>query len=254
MASLILKFGDLYAKVSDFLGMGLTPTGSDLTKVQEIVYRGLRQFYYPVNDRTGEQHEWSFLKQLFIMPLKSGVFKYALPENFSDIVTPPYFNDEKGYNELTRIGPDQILKIRAMSVSSGFPVYYSLAPFLYDNSTGTLYEMWVDPNPDSDYLMKFWYRIDPTKPTNDSDYLPGGVKASEAILETCFAIAETQEDDGAGTYPMHTNLSKELTQKLIRSDVSIEDSDCLGNLSRPRPNNYRWFSASADDLSNIDYL
>jgi len=248
MASLILKLSDLYTNVSNLLCLtatGTAPTDTNLTTCKDIVYRGYRQFLYPVNMQTGELHNWSFLKQLYVFPTQSGKWKYTLPSNFSDFLDQPHFDDSDGYNELTRLGPEQILELRKTGISSGFPTYFALAPYTFDDSTGTFYEMWIDPEPDGVYRLKFFYRIDPLKPENAADYLVGGVRASEAILENCLAVAEQQEDDIIG---IHTQLANELTQKLIKSDIQ-EESDFLGNLTIPRPPMYRWYSAvDADEI------
>ena len=246
MAKLILTLSDLYTHVSNFLGLtatGTAPTGTDLTTCKDICYRGYRQFLYPISAITGELHNWSFLKQLHVFNVQSGKWKYSLPDNFSDVLEPPYFDDSKGYNELTRIGPEQILKLRTSGISSGFPTYFALAPYTFDDSTGTFYEMWIDPEPDGTYLLKMFYRIDPLKPEDAADYLIGGVRATETIIENCLAVAEQQEDDTIG---IHTKLANELTQKLIKSDIQ-EESDVLGNLTDPKPTNYRWYSAVNTD-------
>lgn len=240
MAQLVLTYQNLYDRVSHFLGLtaeGTSPTGNDLTKCQDIVARAYRQFLYPIDSRTGELHDWSFLKQLYIFNTQSGKWKYSLPKLFSDIIENPHFDDTKAYNELTKITPGQILELRSASVSSGFPTYFAIAPFTYDQDTGTYYEMWLDPQPDGVYLLKFWYRIDPLKPSATTDSLVGGVKATEAILESCLAVAEQQEDNTIG---IHTQLAESLIQKLIRSDV-IEDSDYLGSLNQKKPFGYRWY-------------
>ena len=66
MARLTLDYSDCWQKVSEFLGLtasGTAPTGQDLTDVKAIVARGLRQFLYPLDRKTGNGHEWSFLSQ-----------------------------------------------------------------------------------------------------------------------------------------------------------------------------------------------
>lgn len=234
MAKLTLSYTDLHTLVSQFLGEG--DTASTATKA--LVARGYRSFLYPVDQRTGELHTWSFVKQFCTINTRSGKWKYSLPNDFSDFLDIPHFDDDKGYNELTKIAPEQILEIRAASTSSGFPSYFALAPFRYDNDTGTSYEMWLDPSPDGAYMLKFFYRIDPVAPSATTDLLIGGVRATEAILESCYAVAETQEDETIG---IHTQLANEAIQKLIKTDIQ-DTTDFLGNLSVPRPPLYRWGS------------
>jgi len=232
MAKLTISYSDLHTLTSEFLGLG--STASDATKA--IVARGYRQFLYPIDMATGQLHVWSFVKQFHTFSTVSGQWKYSLPNDFSDFLDVPHFDDETGYNELTKIAPEQILEIRSGSVSSGFSTHFALAPFVYDNEIGTMYEMWVDPVPDGVYLLKFFYRIDPLAPSVAADLLVGGVRATEAIVESCLAVAEQQEDEVIG---LHTQLANDLIQKLIRTDIQ-DTTDLLGNLSLPKPSGYRW--------------
>lgn len=239
MSRLTLSYSDLHTLISQFLGLG--DTASNATKA--IVARGYRSFLYPIDQQTGLLHIWSFVKQFCTINTVSGKWKYELPLNFSDFLDVPHFDNDQGYNELTKIAPEQILEIRAGSVSSGFPTYFAIAPFVYDNATGTMYEMWVDPKPDGVYMLKFFYRIDPLAPSADTDLLIGGVRAVEAILESCYAVAETQEDETIG---LHNQLANEAIQKLIRADIQNE-TDFLGNLSRPKQKTNKWYSAVDPD-------
>lgn len=235
MAKLTLSYSDLYTKVGQFLGIDISGA-TNLAKVKDIVARAYRQFLYPINMQTGELHVWSFVKQFHTLNIQSGKWKYSLPTNFSDFLTVPQFDDSDGYNELTKLGPEQILELRVTGISTGFPTYFAVAPFVYDNQTGTMYELWLDPEPDGAYTLRFFYRIDPLRPDADTDLLIGGIRATEATLESCYAVAETQEDEVIG---LHTQLANEAIQKLIRADVQ-DTSDLLGNLSRPKPTGYRW--------------
>jgi len=104
-----------------------------------------------------------------------------------------------------------------------------------------MYEMWLDPEPDGVYLLKFFYRIDPFRSVatgDDSALMIGGIRSTEAILETCLAVAEKQEDDVIG---LHSQESIRLIQELIKADIQ-DTTDVLGNLNQPKPQMYRWKS------------
>lgn len=222
MAKLEYTFSDLTTRVSEFLGLGSTPP----TKAKDIVYRGLRNFYYPINQEKGRKHNWSFLKQHHSFNTISSSWKYALPEDFSEYLTSPTFDVNTGYLPLKERSPEQILDLRTSSDSNGYPDFFAIVPVTFHNVTGTYYEMWLYPNPDGAYLLQFFYKIDPLKPEEDNDYLPGGIKAVEAIIENCLAVAEQQEDETVG---LHTQLAMDLTQKLIIQDAA-PTTDVIGNL------------------------
>jgi len=228
MTDLSLTFEDIYKRVSRFLGYGETPTDEHLRVVKDIVNRAYRQFLYPVDDRTGKEYCWSFLKQLYTIPVQTGKWKYALPEDFSELLTDPIFDDNDGYIALTKITPEQLLDLRVASISSNPPAFYSIVTAPYDLEVGSKYEIWLHDEPDSSYILRVFYKINPLKPGKAADKLVGGIKAAEAILETCFGVAETQEDGEIG---IHYRIAKGLIKDLISADSSVDNNVFIGNLA-----------------------
>lgn len=227
MTALTLTFEDLYKRVSDFLSLGTSPSGIVLTKVEEIVHRGYRNFLYPIDKKTGKEYCWSFLKRLHTINILTRKWKYAVPEDFSELLTDPVFDDDDGYISLTKITPEALLDLRVASIVTNPPAFYAIATSPYDLEIGTKYEIWLHEEPGSSYILRMLYRIDPLEPSTTSDLLVGGVKATEAILESCLAVAETQEDDEIG---IHYKIAKGLIQNLIAADSNIESGSFIGNL------------------------
>jgi len=231
MANLRLTYSDIYTRISNFLGLtatGTAPTGTDLTTCQDICQRGLRQFLYPIDDRTGDYWEWSFLRPLHTMNLLDGKWRYQLSEDFSSIITDPTYSENDGFKQIVKTTPDNIMNLMAAGDVNYAPYYYSIVTSTYDPEIGEFDEIWFYPKPDSTYQIKFYYKSDPTKATDADEFLPGDVKATEAILENCLAVAESQEDEILG---IHTQLAGKLTQDLIIID-SKKDADnmLVGNL------------------------
>lgn len=231
MANLRLTYSDIYTRVSNFLGLtttGTAPTGTDLTTCKDICQRGLRQFLYPIDRRTGDYWEWSFLSPLHTMNLRSGKWQYQLSEDFSSIITDPTYSEDDSFKQMTKTSPDNILNLMAAGEVNYAPYYYSIVTSAYDPEISEFNEIWFYPKPDSSYKIQFYYKSDPTKAVNAGEFLPGGVKSTEAILENCLAVAESQEDEVLG---IHTQLAEKLTQDLIIID-SKKDADnmFIGNL------------------------
>jgi hypothetical protein len=107
-------------------------------------------------------------------------------------------------------------------------MYYAIVPQRYDPEIGTTYELWLYPNPSQVYTFSCFYRVDPVQLAATTDLMIGGVMATEAILETCLAVAETQEDDNTSTH--HQQESNRLIQTAIRFDSSKAETDTIGNL------------------------
>ena len=238
MARLTMTYEDVWQKVGEFLGLvasGTAPTGQDLTDVKDIVARGLRQFLYPIDQRDGQPHEWSFLSQYWTLSLTADRWQYALPLDFSDLLSEFVFDTGDGLPPLVKRSAQQIKDMRSYSDSSGWPEFYAIVPSRYSLDIGSSYELWIYPKPSGAYTLSTFYRIAPLKPSETTDFMVGGVSATEAILESCLAIAEQWSDDMATSH--HTMKAQELIQTLIRFDAGKIDTDLIGNLYHPRP---RW--------------
>jgi len=231
MANLRLTYQNIYDRVSHFLGLtpeGTTPTSDNLTACEGIVQRGLRRFLYPIDNRTGDYWEWSFLRPIHTIILLDGKWQYQLPEDFSSIIADPTYSENDGFKQIARTTPDNIMNLMAAGVVDYAPYYYAIVTSDYDPEIGEFEEIWFYPKPDSTYRIQFPYKSDPIKASAAGEFLPGGVKSTEAILENCLAIAESQEDEVLG---IHTQLAVQLTQELIIID-SKKDADnmLVGNL------------------------
>ena len=230
MAKMTLSYKNLYDHVSHFLGLtahGTSPAGDDLTLCKEIVDRGLRQFLYPIDLQTGQPHSWEFLKTYWDFTTVSGQWKYALPTSFSDLYSTLYFDLESANPPLVKRSAEQILNMRTGGTISGYPEYFAITPLRYDIEIGTLYELWVYPTPSQSDTLSGFYRADPVQLSATTDLVVGGIRAIEAILESCLAVAEHQEDDMTSQH--HTQKASELIQQLIKFDT-VTASDKLGNL------------------------
>ncbi|MCP5019655.1 MAG: hypothetical protein GY938_30880 [Ketobacter sp.] len=231
MARMTLSYADLYTRVSTFLSLtapGVAPSSTNLTVCQDIVHRGIRQFLYPIDLKYGLPHEWSFLNQPWSFNTVADQWKYTLPIDFSDILTDITFDDNDALPPLEQRSGQQIKKMRSVTGTSGWPMYFALVPTRYDIEIGSAYELWLYPTPSQAYLMSMFYRPDPVKLSATTDLAIGGIPVIEAILETCLAVAETQEEDNASTH--HQAEAARLTQMAIRFDAAKVGTDKIGNL------------------------
>lgn len=227
MARLDLDFQDVYSQVSDFLGNGTTPTGDDLTRVKNIVYRAYRQFLYPIHPHNGRRHTWSFLRKYYVFTTVEDKWKYTLPLDFDRMLDRPQYGEEEPYGSLDKTSTEQILSERAIQSFTSFPVKYALHPISSDPELGTMWEIWLWPGPNGEYTLHFPYLISPQKPENDDDVFLGGPESAETILEMSLAIAESQEENTAGVHRQEAD--RLLTQRIL-SD-SAQGADYLGQMT-----------------------
>jgi len=231
MARMTLSYQNLYDEVAFFLGLsprGTTPTDTnDLALCKALVDRGIRQFLYPIDLETGQPHQWEFLKVYWDFTTVSGQYKYALPVDFSDVYSTLYFDTTSANSPLLKRSAEQILEMRTGSDMSGYPEYFAITPLRYDIEIGTLYEIWLYPTPSQVETLSGFYRADPVQLSATTDLMIGGIRAIEAILESCLAVAEHQEDDMTSSH--HIGKAAELIQRLIKFD-KVTNSDLIGNL------------------------
>lgn len=230
MSRLTLTYQNLYDEVSHFLGLsprGTSPTGNDLTLCKSIIDRGIRTFLYPIDMTTGEAWEWEFLKVYWDFTTVAGQHKYTLPIDFSDLYSTLYFNTTSANPPLQKRSAEQILDMRTGGDLSGYPEYFAITPLRYDIEIGTLYEIWLHPTPGQAETLSGFYRADPVQLSATTDLVIGGIRAIEAILESCLSVAEHQEDDMTSSH--HMSKAAELIQKLIKFD-KVTHTDKIGNL------------------------
>jgi hypothetical protein len=222
MASLQLQFDEIYKRVSEFLGWGSSPTGTDLTNAKAVVHRGYRRFIYPINAQTGKTHTWSFLVKHAVLNTDSGEWVYSLPADFSRIVIPFGHEVDSGYPRMQGVSLRQITQMRAGVDSTSFPHFYAIKNALYVKEIGTTYEVVFFETPNTNYRLNYAYVFRPIELSATTDLFVGGDFASEAILENCLAVAELEYDDTLG---IHSQEAQRLTQQLIQADVvTIADS------------------------------
>lgn len=235
MARMTLAYSDLYTKVSNFLGLtttGTAPTGTDLTTCKDLVHRGIRQFCYPIDAKSGLPHVWSFLNQYHSFDTAADQWKYALPIDFSDLNTDITFDEDEALPPLRKRSGQQIKKMRSLTDSTGWPMFYAIVALPYDIEIGTKYELWLYPTPSTAKSLSCFYRPDVVQLSATTDLAVGGIMATEAILESCLAVAELQEDENSST--THQQKAAELIQTAIEFDKGKTDTDVIGNLHSSR--------------------
>jgi hypothetical protein len=221
-SDLALTFSDIYTKVSEFLGLGSSPTGTNLALVKALTYRGYARFLMPINLRNGRLHVWSFLKQDAIIDTVGGQWLYELPENFNYISIGLDYAEDKNYPPLQATTMKRIRTLRASGSTSAYPQYWSLNTEEYTVEAGSSFALAIHPEPGQAYQLHYQYVMEPNKPTDDAHYFIGGAMVSHAILECALAMAELQEDDTKG---IHEDAAKVMIQTCVEQDLRRQPRD-----------------------------
>lgn len=190
MVTLQFTFEELYKKVSEFLGLGTSPSGTNLTLCKDIVYAGYRRFLVA--------HTWTFLKRYDKLYTTADKFDYELPADFSEMVGSFVFDDSDGHPPIEQRSESEIMDMRAANDMSGYPSYCTIRPGHYTKETGQRYEVIFYPEPNGIYVLHYSCLIMPEKLSATTDVPIGGADMSECIKTLCIAEAESSQDDTAG--------------------------------------------------------
>lgn len=216
MADLRLTFTDVYTKVSEFIGWGSSPGTTNLALAKDVVHRGYRRFLHPINMQTGRAHLWSFLKKSTVLVTESGKWVYNLPVDFNRLRIPFKHEADSGYPYLVFTSEDKIIQYRAGAATTGYPHFFAIRVGTYVKEIGTTYEVIFFETPNSTYPLVYSYIFRPSKLVETTDLFIGGDLASEAILESCLAVAEIEYDDTIG---IHHQEADRLIQQLMQADT-----------------------------------
>jgi hypothetical protein len=241
MSNLDLTFSDVYAQVGDYLGLGNPPTGTNLTLVQNIIYRAYRQLLCAVHPSTGKQHIWSWLKRRYVLITEQDKWQYNMPSDFDKVIGTPVYGTLNPYPPLVRVPHEHILQVRSVTTTQSFPTVYSVVHTSSDPDTGSLWEMWVWPQPNQKYPIHFQYISSPEKPTATTDLFPGGMRVAECILQLSMAIAEQQKE---GIFGIQSQLADKLMSELVVSD-DIDTPETVGAFEIFNPRGFKHYGVAS---------
>lgn len=160
----------------------------------DILSMGLRRFYSPPR-LPGEptSHRWSFLRPIHVMTTETAKGDYDLPDDFGGIDGKLYFgSDLVGNGSLTRVGEQWVLAQRqGDSGITGYPKYYATAVLPGDGDEPQRFTLMLTPTPDSEYSLRFQYRVNPYNLTATKTYPLGGQPHSETLIASCMAACDS---------------------------------------------------------------
>ena len=221
-----LTLGDVQQAVSDYLGLGLTPTGDDLDKVNNIIYRGYRNFLSAVNPRTNKSHTWSWLRKEAELSFESGVWTYDLPTDFKRMYRKVIYSPNDRYPPIARVSVGQVMEYRMWQEAASYPILCAVQAGEYTVDAAQTKQLIVAPTPSQEYTVNYTYVMNPEFPTEESHYFVGDAQISEAILQSCLAIAEQQEDERMG---VQTNLYVQIVNRMVQDDIP-DAADTAGTI------------------------
>lgn len=228
-----LSFSQIYQEVSNFLGLGLSPTGANATLAKKYANDGYRMFLLGVDPRTERAHEWSFLYPCAQLTLTGDTAVHSLPGDYESMVDDPAYGPSDAYVKLLPRSVAYIRQLRAAGGSgTSAPAYYAVAPV--GNSSGTLqtWQMLVWPTGGTGYTLNYRYRVSSKLMTGDSSYPLGGPQHHLTVQQAALAIAEQRENDTIG---VQSQRFKEMMLASIDNDGANRPRN-YGEMNDPSDN------------------
>lgn len=200
-------FADLYTDVSEYAGLGRSPTGDNLTLAKRRVNDAYREFVSAV--------DWHFLKKSDILNLQSGKWQYDLPDNFRELIVPFKYPTTDSWINPTEGSEDTILNLRTgAGTTTGRPYIFAVRPKLFDPEHGMRWEAIFHYEPDGTYAMSYTYRITPNELIEDGDVPIGGPEHAVTIRQMCLAEVEAFDEEKPATYTQKAMASLARSKQL----------------------------------------
>jgi hypothetical protein len=192
------------AEVGGFLGYGRDSdewSAAVQSEVDGYVQAGVRQFYFPPHVEGVEPgYEWSFMRPTGTLALVAGQWEYDAPDDFGRLVGDLFFPEASGYSSVPVVAEARILALRQGTDATARPYVAASRAKAYDRTTGQRWEILVHPTPDKTYTLTYRYEAYTGKLTAAQPYPLGGMKHSDAIIESCLAVAEQRADNERGLH------------------------------------------------------
>ncbi len=127
-----------------------------------------------------------------------------------------YDSSENRYGRIRLSNASEVVSNHSLDTATGEPRIAAIAWKTSTNAAGQRAELRVWPEPDQDYTVWFWQRVNPDKLTSSLAYHLGGMQHSETIKLSCLAKAELYGDDELG---MYTQMYEQRLQRSIQRDM-----------------------------------
>ena len=201
-----------------------------LANYDEIINRGLRNFYFPPPMPRGEKappaspHQWSFLRPTQTFSTIAAQQNYDLPDDFGQVSSEWAVRVGSSIGPIRLISNAQMQATRLTRGTDGVPKYATVSQKAdFDPEVGQRFEVTFAPIPDAAYQIEYTYLIEPSSLNPTNRFPLGGAVHSETILASILAQAELSKDCEGGQY------ANEFTKRLA-SSVSIDtDSEAAAD-------------------------
>ena len=167
--------------------------------VDDVIQRGLQQFYTPPPQPGGEGeqpvgHKWSFLRPTANLSFAASTDEYTLPPDFRSMSGEMSYVSGSGKRSLRKVTEEEIRSLISVDgTSTATPRYYAVRPIQTDSVAAQKREIVVYPSPNAAFTVTYRYSVEPKLLTPVANYPYGGVTHADTILASC--LAKLHEDN-----------------------------------------------------------
>lgn len=192
-------------------------SSNQTSDVNDIVDRGVAQFYNPpILPGEAAAHRWTFMRPTAYISTEASVGDYDLPEDFGGMDGDLFYADDTaGIGAICKVSDQRLMSLREGGYeTTGYPRHYAISPVPSDGDEPQRYTLMLEPVPTVATQLRFTYRSNPSQISSTKPYPLGGQYASDALLQSCLASADTMMNDD----PLGSNYA--LFMEKLRSAVS----------------------------------
>ena len=222
----------LVALLGDMVGLGRTPSGTDLTRVHEAIDAGYRWVLYPP-PAPGYEHsyEWSWLSKEADLSLVASTGDYALPADFGTLAAAFSYGQDESSNDIRIVSEAQIRKLRQSGTGVGDPTMAAVRAKDFDGTAAQTWEVIFWPTPGTADTLTYRYNVKQSVLRSGTPYPLAGEAYVELLTASCRAEADLIFNDGAN-YPLWDAKRVGLLRQAISNDTRNAPTN-LGYMGDP---------------------
>ena len=218
--------------------------------IDEVIQRGLQQFYVHPPVEQEENHHWSFLRIAATHSVVGGTDTYALPADFREVHGELDLGAGTSKVPIAKITEDEYRALLAKSNDSGTPLYYAVRAKTTSQSSGQLREMVLYPKPDASFTLTFRYTAEPAVLTTSANYPYGGATHTDTILASCMSVLQEDQPESQASLAL---FMQRLTSSVVADRNAEEASASTQPNTTPTYGTYQWFQRTLGNRAGYEW-
>ena len=161
------------------------------SRLEQILFTGLSNFYWYTPQQGAEGHTWSFLKPSATLNMAANTDTYDLPPDFGGLHSSVFTFDSGTQTPIKMVSEEELRTLRGtLAQTATEPSYCAIRPKAASEGFQQIYEVFFYPNPTADHTLRYRYDIIPGFIDDKNPFPYGSRLHSITILESCLLAAD----------------------------------------------------------------